>query len=168
MRQRVMIGMALACNPNLLICDEPTTALDVTVQAQILKLIDELKSSLHMSVMLITHDLGIISQVADRVIIMYAGKIVEYGTGENIFKNPLHPYTKALLASVPKITEGADEKLYMIKGMVPNMLEVQTGCLFAPRCDYACDRCFKKEPDYIDQPTGKVRCFRYATDWEGK
>lgn len=168
MRQRVMIAMALACNPKLLICDEPTTALDVTVQAQILKLIDDLKKSLHMSVMLITHDLGIISQVADRVIIMYAGKIVEYGSGENIFNHPLHPYTKALLASVPKIKEDTKDTLYMIKGMVPNLLEEHKGCLFAPRCEYATEKCFQEEPDYMEQPTGKVRCFRYTKDWEGK
>ncbi len=168
MRQRVMIAMALACNPKLLICDEPTTALDVTVQAQILKLIDELKETLHMSVMLITHDLGVISQVADRVIIMYAGKIVEYGDAKNIFENPLHPYTKALLASVPKIMEGEERKLYMIKGMVPNLLEAHKGCLFAPRCEYAAEKCYREEPEYKQLPSGRVSCFRYAKDWEGK
>lgn len=168
MRQRVMIGMALACSPDLLICDEPTTALDVTVQAQILQLIEELKKSLHMAVMLITHDLGVISSVADKVIIMYAGKIVEYGAGENIFLSPLHPYTKALLSSVPKITEDTEKDLYMIKGMVPNLLEKHEGCLFAPRCDYACDKCFREKPEFIARPSGTVRCFRYASDWEGK
>ncbi|MBE7720586.1 MAG: ABC transporter ATP-binding protein [Lacrimispora celerecrescens] len=168
MRQRVMIGMALACSPDLLICDEPTTALDVTVQAQILQLIEELKKSLHMAVMLITHDLGVISSVADKVIIMYAGKIVEYGAGENIFLSPLHPYTKALLSSVPKITEDTEKDLYMIKGMVPNLLEKHEGCLFAPRCDYACDKCFREKPEFIGRPSGTVRCFRYASDWEGK
>lgn len=164
MRQRVMIGMALACSPDLLICDEPTTALDVTVQAQILQLIEELKKSLHMAVMLITHDLGVISSVADKVIIMYAGKIVEYGAGENIFLSPLHPYTKALLSSVPKITEDTEKDLYMIKGMVPNLLEKHEGCLFAPRCDYACDKCFREKPEFIGRPSGTVRCFRYASD----
>lgn len=168
MRQRVMIGMALACSPDLLICDEPTTALDVTVQAQILQLIEELKKTLHMAVMLITHDLGVISSVADKVIIMYAGKIVEYGAGENIFLSPLHPYTKALLSSVPKITEDTEKDLYMIKGMVPNLLEKHEGCLFAPRCDYACDKCFREKPGFMERPSGTVRCFRYATDWEGK
>ena len=168
MRQRVMIGMALACSPDLLICDEPTTALDVTVQAQILQLIEELKKSLHMAVMLITHDLGVISSVADKVIIMYAGKIVEYGAGENIFLSPLHPYTKALLSSVPKITEDTEKDLYMIKGMVPNLLEKHEGCLFAPRCVYACDICFREKPEFIGRPSGTVRCFRYASDWEGK
>ena len=121
-----------------------------------------------MAVMLITHDLGVISSVADKVIIMYAGKIVEYGAGENIFLSPLHPYTKALLSSVPKITEDTEKDLYMIKGMVPNLLEKHEGCLFAPRCDYACDKCFREKPEFIGQPSGTVRCFRYASDWEGK
>ena len=168
MRQRVMIAMALACSPDLLICDEPTTALDVTVQAQILKLIDELKRNLHMSVMLITHDLGVISQVADRVIIMYAGSIVEYGNGRDIFSAPLHPYTQALLKSIPKIGDDGRGELYMIRGMVPDLLSPPAGCLFAPRCEYATERCFRQAPELTERPSGGVRCFRYSPDWEGK
>lgn len=164
MRQRVMIAIALACKPELLICDEPTTALDVTVQAQILKLINELKEELGMSVMLITHDLGVISQMADQVVVMYAGKVVEYGDGETIFRHPLHPYTEALLKSVPQMDADSQEKLYMIKGMVPNLLKEHKGCLFAPRCEYATDRCFAEEPDYVKRPEGTVKCHRYTQE----
>lgn len=166
MRQRVMIAMALACNPSLLICDEPTTALDVTVQAQILKLINDLKKRLDMSVMMITHDLGVVSEMADRVIIMYAGRIVEESDGKSIFSKPLHPYTEALLKSVPK-TNTENEELYMIKGMVPNLLEEHRGCLFAPRCDFARDMCLKEEPKLISYKDGrKVRCHKYSKEWE--
>ena len=160
MRQRVMIAMALACKPELLICDEPTTALDVTVQAQVLKLIQDLKKSMNMSVMLITHDLGVISQVADRVIIMYAGRVVEYGDGKKIFTNPLHPYTEALLKSVPNIRDDKGE-LYMIQGMVPNLLHPPKGCMFAPRCEYATERCLQAPPEYREVGGGRVACYRY-------
>lgn len=165
MRQRVMIAMALSCNPRLLICDEPTTALDVTVQAQILKLINDLKKKLDMSIMMITHDLGVISEIADRVIIMYAGRIVEESSSKDIFSLPLHPYTEALLNSVPKInTKG--KKLYMIKGMVPDLLEEHKGCLFAPRCEFVRDMCLKEEPQLLPINGRKVRCHKYYEGWE--
>jgi len=165
MRQRVMIAMALACEPKLLICDEPTTALDVTVQAQILKLINSLKKKFNMAVMLITHDLAVISETADRIIIMYAGRIVEQSVERRIFQQPLHPYTEALLRSIPHANKGADE-LYIIKGMVPNLLKKQQGCLFAPRCDYAREICHQLEPDLIDLGGCKVRCHKYTDRWE--
>lgn len=159
MRQRVMIAMALACNPELLICDEPTTALDVTVQAQVLRLIDQLKQQTGMSVIVITHDLAVISEIADKVIVMYAGRIVEESTERDIFTNPLHPYTEALLKSIPSNAQRGD-KLYMIDGMVPNLLKENKGCMFAPRCEYATPRCYETEPELVDLGGGrKVRCF---------
>lgn len=159
MRQRVMIAMALACNPELLICDEPTTALDVTVQAQVLRLIDQLKQQTGMSVIVITHDLAVISEIADKVIVMYAGRIVEESTERDIFTNPLHPYTEALLKSIPSNAQRGD-KLYMIDGMVPNLLKENKGCMFAPRCEYATPRCYETEPELVDLGSGrKVRCF---------
>ena len=167
MRQRVMIAMALACDPQLLICDEPTTALDVTVQAQILKLINKLKRQLGMAVMLITHDLAVISEVADRIIVMYAGRIVEESSEEALFEKPLHPYTEALLKSIPHVGKGTD-KLYMIEGMVPNLLKKHQGCLFAPRCQYATDLCYQAEPELLEMDGRKVRCHRYTPEWEGQ
>lgn len=159
MRQRVMIAMALACNPSLLICDEPTTALDVTVQAQVLRLIDSLKKENGMSVIIITHDLAVISEVADKVIVMYAGRIVEESLEKDIFTNPLHPYTEALLKSIPSSAKRG-EKLYMIDGMVPNLLKENKGCMFAPRCEYAKPECFVVEPELTDLGGGrKVRCY---------
>ncbi len=159
MRQRVMIAMALACKPKLLICDEPTTALDVTVQAQVLRLIDTLKKETGMSVIIITHDLAVISEVADKVIVMYAGRIVEESLEKDIFTNPLHPYTEALLKSIPASAKRG-EKLYMIDGMVPNLLKEHKGCLFAPRCEYAQPHCFETEPELQDLGGGrKVRCY---------
>jgi oligopeptide/dipeptide ABC transporter ATP-binding protein len=165
MRQRVMIAMALACHPKLLICDEPTTALDVTVQAQVLNLIRDLQKSLNMSIMLITHDLGVVSQMADRVIVMYAGKIVEYGNGKLIFSQPLHPYTRALLESIPRVPRGGKagteyKKLYAIDGMVPNLLLEHSGCLFAPRCENVCPECGEKDPPEYEDNDGKTFCFR--------
>jgi len=166
MRQRVMIAMALACNPMLLICDEPTTALDVTVQAQVLKLINRLKREMNMSVMLITHDLAVISEIADRVIVMYAGQIVEEAKERDIFISPLHPYTEALLKSIPSVNKngaasGSSEELYMIKGMVPNLLKKHSGCLFAPRCDYASEKCREIKPELRLYAGSKVRCHKY-------
>ena len=159
MRQRVMIAMALACNPKLLICDEPTTALDVTVQAQVLRLIDHLKKETGMSVIIITHDLAVISEVADKVIVMYAGRIVEESLEKDIFTHPLHPYTEALLKSIPSSAKRG-EKLYMIDGMVPNLLKENKGCMFAPRCEYAMPKCFEEEPELRDLGAGrKVRCY---------
>jgi oligopeptide/dipeptide ABC transporter ATP-binding protein len=163
MRQRVMIAMALACNPTLLICDEPTTALDVTVQAQVLKLINRLKRQMNMSIMLITHDLAVISEIADRVIIMYAGQIVEEAEERDIFTAPLHPYTEALLKSIPSVNKDGADELYMIKGMVPNLLKKHSGCLFAPRCDYASEKCHEIKPELRLYGNSKVRCHKYQS-----
>ena len=134
MRQRVMIAMALSCNPKLLICDEPTTALDVTIQAQILDLINELKEKLGTSVMMITHDLGVIAEVADDVMVMYAGKVVEYGSADDIFESPKHPYTSGLMNCIPKLTDEDHTRLDVIKGMVPSFDQMPKGCAFCPRC----------------------------------
>jgi len=162
MRQRVVIAIALACNPDLLICDEPTTALDVTVQAQILDLLMELQEKLGMGIIMITHNLGVVSEMSDRVGIMYAGKIVEQRATKELFANPRHPYTEALLNSVPQIVEGAEEHdLYQIRGMVPNLLREHHGCLFAPRCDYAKQICFAKEPREKVLGDSRVLCHRY-------
>ena len=161
MRQRVMIAVALSCNPKLLICDEPTTALDVTVQAQILRLINRIKNTYKMSVIIITHDLAVVSEIAERVIVMYAGRIFEECSERDIFVKPLHPYTEALLKSIPSSGENG-ERLYMIKGMVPNLLKKNSGCLFAPRCDCAAERCFADEPALAEIGTRKVRCFKYT------
>ena len=166
MRQRVMIAMALACNPMLLICDEPTTALDVTVQAQVLKLINKLKRQMNMSIMLITHDLAVISEIADRIIIMYAGQMVEEAKERDIFTAPLHPYTEALLRSIPSVSKNDANELYMIKGMVPNLLKKRSGCLFAPRCEYARKKCHEIEPELCPRGSSKVRCHKYQDGWE--
>jgi oligopeptide/dipeptide ABC transporter ATP-binding protein len=148
MRQRVMIAMALACEPSLLIADEPTTALDVTIQAQILKLIDELKRKVNSAIMFITHDLGVIANFADRVQVMYAGKIVESGIKRDIFKNPLHPYTKGLLNSIPPIGFTKQKgKLYQIEGVVPSPKNFPDGCRFNTRCLYVKDICKEKCPE---------------------
>jgi peptide/nickel transport system ATP-binding protein/oligopeptide transport system ATP-binding protein len=140
MRQRVMIAMALACNPSLLIADEPTTALDVTIQAQILDLIGKLKQDTGASVMLITHDLGVIAETADRVIVMYAGQIVETGDVDTIFDHPMHPYTSGLLESIPQLTEDR-ARLHSIEGVVPSPFDMPKGCRFAPRCPLADAQC---------------------------
>jgi peptide/nickel transport system ATP-binding protein len=159
MRQRVMIAMAMACNPKLLIADEPTTALDVTIQAQILELMKDVREKFNTSILLITHDLGVVAEMADRVIVMYAGKVVEEGTVEGIFENPQHPYTKGLLASIPSL-EDRKERLYSIKGNVPIASEMPMGCRFAPRCDYAMDRCHSEQPGIIEIKQGHLsRCF---------
>lgn len=161
MRQRVMIAMALSCHPKLLIADEPTTALDVTIQAQILDLISEMKEKFNMSVMIITHDLGVVSEVSDNIIVMYAGKIMEYGSARDIINNPLHPYTKGLLESIPRIN--SDEKrLKSIEGALPNMLEPIKGCRFAPRCNSAKPECFQKEPSTIKKDDRYVSCLNYS------
>ena len=145
MRQRVMIAMALSCNPALLIADEPTTALDVTIQAQILELMIELKKKLKTSILIITHDLGIIAELCDRVAVMYSGNIVEYATAAELFKKPLHPYTQGLLAAIPSI-EKRDQKLRTIRGMVPNLIYPPSGCRFHPRCDFRLEVCDKVKP----------------------
>ncbi len=160
MRQRVMIAMALSCNPSLLLADEPTTALDVTIQAQILELLERLQRELHMAVIMITHDLGVIAEVASRVAVMYAGKIVEYAGVQEIFNTPRHPYTQGLLRSIPKLTESKD-RLAVIPGMVPNPLAFPQGCKFHPRCPRAIAECRKAEPDLRELvPDHWVRCFR--------
>ena len=145
MRQRVMIAMALSCNPSLLIADEPTTALDVTIQAQILDLMKDLKNRFSTSILIITHDLGIIADLCDRVAVMYSGNIVEYATAEELFKKPRHPYTKGLMGAIPSI-EKKDQKLITIRGMVPNLIYPPSGCRFHPRCDNRLEICDKIKP----------------------
>jgi peptide/nickel transport system ATP-binding protein len=162
MRQRVMIAMALACDPKLLIADEPTTALDVTIQAQILELLDELRKSRELAVLLITHDLGVVAEVADRVAVMYTGKIVEESPVEELFARPRHPYTEGLLRSVPKLTAehvARKERLETIEGVVPSPTNLPPGCHFAPRCQYRIPRCTEGEIPLYDLEGGvKVRC----------
>ncbi len=158
MRQRVMIAMALSCNPALLIADEPTTALDVTIQSQILKLIDDLRKEFNTSVLLITHDLGVIAKTCDNVALMYAGYIVEYTDVYTFFREPLHPYAKGLMKSIPRL-DSEIKKLEIIKGLVPNLLDLPPGCPFHPRCDFCFELCTKKMPELIN--VGKnhlVRC----------
>ena len=159
MRQRVMIAMALACEPKVLIADEPTTALDVTIQAQILDLMNDLKTKTDTGIMMITHDLGVVAEMADYVVVMYSGKVVEEGDVKTIFANPVHPYTQGLLASIPKLTEQADV-LESIDGSVPNPLKLPTGCYFAPRCKYAGAKCNQEMPELKEVEKGhKTRCF---------
>lgn len=166
MRQRVMIAMALCCNPELLICDEPTTALDVTIQAQILDLINELKNKTGTSVMMITHDLGVIAEVADEVMVMYAGKVVEHASCDQIFEQAMHPYTDGLMKCIPKLDDDDTGELSVIEGMVPSFDEMPKGCAFSPRCPYARELCRKSMPELIEASGRKVRCFRYTKEWE--
>ena len=161
MRQRVMIAMALACQPQILIADEPTTALDVTIQAQILDLIRDLNQKMNTSVVFITHDLGVVSELCDTVIVMYNGHIVEKAPVADIFREPLHPYTQGLLSAIPRITKER-KPLSTIEGMVPNPVERIKGCRFWPRCPKACDRCRKKEPPVFSVGEDRqVRCWLY-------
>ena len=164
MRQRVMIAMALICRPKLLIADEPTTALDVTIQAQILDLMLELMKKINTSIILITHDLGVVAEVCDEVNVMYAGKIVEKGDVFGIFDNPSHPYTWGLLRSIPRIEKkGKAKKLYTIKGMVPNLIDPPPGCRFADRCDKARGICCEEEPPFTTIEEGHfVKCWLFA------
>lgn len=161
MRQRAMIAMALSCNPKLLIADEPTTALDVTIQAQILELMKELRDKINTAIMFITHDLGVIAEIAEQVIVMYAGKIVESADVVTLFNEPLHPYTTGLLNSKPKI-EIDTEKLYSIPGMVPNPLNLPEGCPYHPRCDKVMDVCRVQYPQEVEvKPGHLVRCWLF-------
>ena len=165
MRQRVMIAMALCCNPELLICDEPTTALDVTIQAQILDLINELKEKTGTSVMMITHDLGVIAEIADDVMVMYAGKIVERATCDQIFEKPMHPYTYGLMQCIPKLDDDDTERLSVIEGMVPSFDDMPKGCAFCPRCKEAREICKQKMPELTEVEGRMVRCFKYTQEW---
>ena len=161
MRQRVMIAMALACNPKVIIADEPTTALDVTIQAQILDLLRQLKDRINSSIMLITHDLGVIAEMADYVVVMYAGRVVEKGTAEEIFANPSHPYTIGLMASKPVVGKKVDH-LYSIPGKVPNPVNMPNYCYFKDRCEMCVEGCEGAYPCEISlSPTHKVSCYRY-------
>ncbi|HHW01605.1 MAG TPA: ABC transporter ATP-binding protein [Thermoanaerobacterales bacterium] len=166
MRQRVMIAMALSCNPALLIADEPTTALDVTIQAQILELMKDLKERLGTAIMLITHDLGVVAEMAENVLVMYAGKVVEYADVKTIFKNPKHPYTVGLLGSIPRLDQPR-EKLYVIEGVVPNPFNMPSGCRFHPRCPDVREICRTKEPDLLHIDGQQVRCWKYTDEWKG-
>jgi peptide/nickel transport system ATP-binding protein/oligopeptide transport system ATP-binding protein len=158
MRQRAMIAMALSCNPTLLIADEPTTALDVTIQAQILRLIDELRKKFGTSVLLITHDLGVIAETCDNVAVMYAGHIVEHTDANTLFRNPLHPYTKGLMKSIPRLDVDT-KRLEIIKGLVPNLLDMHSGCPFHPRCNFCSEGCTKELPKLIEvEKNHLVRC----------
>jgi oligopeptide/dipeptide ABC transporter ATP-binding protein len=159
MRQRVMIGMALACNPKLLIADEPTTALDVTIQAQILELMIDLRERLGMSILLITHDLGVVAETCDEVAVMYAGRVVERGSVEDVFGSPQHPYTEALLQSIPMLGMTQAEPLRVIRGNVPSPLNWPKGCRFAPRCDYAFDRCLDEVPPLFRAGSQESACW---------
>ncbi len=159
MRQRVMIAMALSCNPRLLIADEPTTALDVTIQAQILKLMIELKSSIGAAIMLITHDLGVVAETCQRVIVMYAGRVVEEADVFELFDRPLHPYTRGLMASIPRLKSGS-QRLTEIPGMVPSLRDPIPGCAFAPRCPLATARCHAEAPSLAEHGAGhRVSCW---------
>jgi len=154
MRQRVMIAMALSCNPDLLIADEPTTALDVTIQAQILSLIKKLKDDFDSAVVLITHDMGVVADIADRVAVMYAGRIVEQGTKRDLFYDPEHPYTWGLLGSIARLDRPRPKRLTTIKGLPPSMLRLPDGCAFAPRCPHRFDRCLEEVPALTDKVGG--------------
>ena len=160
MRQRVMIAMAMSCNPKLLICDEPT------IQAQILDLINELKEKLGTSIMMITHDLGVIAEVADDVMVMYAGRVVEYGSADAIYESPKHPYTAGLMDCIPKLSDADDKRLSVIEGMVPSFDQMPKGCAFCPRCTEAKKICAEKVPELVEVDGQKVRCFKYTSEWE--
>ena len=167
MRQRVMIAMALACRPKLLIADEPTTALDVTIQAQVLKLMNELKEQYGTSILFITHDLGVINQMADEVAVMYCGQVVEFASADAIFGEDeySHPYTEGLMLSIPRLDTPANTRLEAIPGAVPHPLNLPKGCKFAPRCKYCTELCLKEEPeDQLVAPNHKVRCFYPRTE----
>lgn len=159
MRQRVMIAMALSCKPDILIADEPTTALDVTIQAQILKLMAELQKDFNTGIIMITHDMGVVAKIADDIMVMYAGQVVEKNTAENIFDHTKHPYTKGLLKSIPRLDQDSD-KLFTIEGQVPALTDMGTGCRFASRCPHATDKCRENKPELRNTADGGfIRCF---------
>ena len=160
MRQRIMIAMAVSCAPKLLIADEPTTALDVTIQAQILELMLELREKMDTAIMLITHDMGVVAETADNILVLYAGKVVEYGSVKDIFNDPKHPYTQGLLSSIPPLTEDVDE-LNTIEGTVPAPGQMPAGCRFSPRCPYATERCRMEQPGIYHAGNAMVSCFKY-------
>ena len=165
MRQRVMIAMALSCDPELLIADEPTTALDVTIQAQILDLMRDLQKRLNSAIVMITHDLGVVAEVCENVLVMYGGNLVEYGTAQQIFKNPKHPYTWGLLESLPRLDERDRRRLVPIDGQPPNLLRLPPGCAFQPRCRYETPSSASMAPPFIDFGDGHIaRCFLYEHD----
>ena len=167
MRQRVMIAMALACQPELLIADEPTTALDVTIQAQVLELMKDLQKEMGTSIAFITHDLGVISEMCDRVVVLYCGEVVEEALVDDIFADPKHPYTSGLLSTLPKF--GQEGRLEVIPGMVPPAGKFPAGCVFAPRCKYATEKCHTCKPDLVEVGEGhRARCFRYTEEWEAE
>ncbi len=166
MRQRAMIAMALACNPDVLIADEPTTALDVTIQAQIIELIDRLKDEFNSAVILITHDLGVVADVADEIIVMYAGRVVERAPTRKLFYDPQMPYTWGLLGSIPRLDRPRQERLHSIKGTPPSLIRAPTGCKFRPRCPHAFDKCME-EPDLqnrVEEPGHLDRCWLSVAD----
>lgn len=166
MRQRVMIAIALSCNPKILIADEPTTALDVTIQAQIMDLIVQLNRQIGMSVMLITHDLAVVAETCDRVIVMYLGQIVEEADVKDIFINPLHPYTQGMMESVPQLDGEKRDRLFVIKGTVPLLSQIPQGCRFAPRCPYADEHCRTEMPELKGTGTHRVRCHKACAQVE--
>lgn len=161
MRQRAMIAMAMSCNPKVLIADEPTTALDVTIQAQIFTLMNKLKEEHGAAIMLITHDMGVIAELADEVAVMYMGNIVEAGTIDDVLRRPRHPYTRALLDSIPVLGRGKSQHLKSIRGATPNPLNRPSGCQFAPRCDFATDACGQMPPEDFISETHRVMCWRH-------
>jgi oligopeptide transport system ATP-binding protein len=165
MRQRVMIAMALSCDPKLLIADEPTTALDVTIQAQILDLMRDLQKRLNSAIIMITHDLGVVAELCENVLVMYGGNMVEYGSADQIYADPKHPYTWGLLESLPRLDEAGSRRLVPIEGQPPNLLRLPAGCVFAPRCRYTEPRFAESPPPTIDFGNGHLaRCFLYEKD----
>ncbi len=165
MRQRIMIAMALSCNPKLLIADEPTTALDVTIQAQVLDIMKNIKEKLNTSIMMITHDLGVIAEMCDKVIVMYAGKIIEVAEVVELFKNPKHPYTIGLLKSKPTLGENKEKRLYSIPGQVPNPIGIPDSCYFSDRCEKVCDKCRTQTPPLIELNNGhSIACWLYKKE----
>lgn len=161
MRQRAMIAMAMACNPKVLLADEPTTALDVTIQAQIFDLMEELKENYNTAIMMITHDMGVVAELADDVAVMYMGKIVESGTVEDVLKNPAHPYTKALLKSIPVLGKGRNQKLEPIRGNTPDPYDRPQGCQFNPRCDYMTEKCYEDPKRFKAEEEHYTNCWHY-------